>query len=124
MPKLTLIRGLPGSGKSTMAKKMWPFVHLEADMFFTDERGNYRFDASKIADAHGWCQHECREYLEMGADVVVSNTFTRKWEMQPYIDMATELGIPYEVVTATGKYPNVHGVDQKPIQRMRSRWEN
>lgn len=40
-PKLILIRGLPGSGKSTLAETMTGFEHLEADMFFIDEKGDY-----------------------------------------------------------------------------------
>ena len=34
--QLALIRGLPGSGKSTIAKSFIPcnFIHLETDMYF------------------------------------------------------------------------------------------
>lgn len=47
--ELLLIRGLPGSGKSTMAKEYAKagYVHCEADQFFEID-GQYRFDASKL----------------------------------------------------------------------------
>ena len=51
--ELVLIRGLPGSGKSTMAKvlALVGFEHYEADMFFV-VNGQYRYDATRIRDAH------------------------------------------------------------------------
>jgi ABC-type phosphate/phosphonate transport system ATPase subunit len=80
--ELVLIRGLPGSGKSTMAKDLATqgYLHFEADMFFEVD-GHYRYDASRIRDAHSWCQQMTRQALAKGLKVVVSNTFTQLREM-------------------------------------------
>lgn len=118
---ITLIRGLPGSGKSTLAKalvKKNGGFHIEADMFFLVE-GVYVYDQLKIKDAHTWCQAMCKELLSKGNSVVVSNTFVKVWEMQAYFDM----GYPVEVLTATGKFSNVHGVPPEVIKRMATNWE-
>lgn len=121
--ELVLIRGLPGSGKSTLAKSMKAHWHLEADMYFVQPYVGYLFDKSKVSAAHGWCQSEARRMLEAGRHVVVSNTFTQKWEMQPYLDMAASLNVPVRVIEATGNFKNVHGVPDEAIERMRARWE-
>lgn len=91
--ELVLIRGLPGSGKSTMARAMTTHEHYEADMFFTDASGAYNYDREKIKDAHEWCQRETFKALANGKRAVVSNTFTRLFEMEPYIEMARTFGI-------------------------------
>lgn len=121
--ELVLIRGVPGSGKSTLAKQMKGYQHFEADMFFTDESGVYKYDASRIKQAHEWCQNMTDAALQIGSDVVVSNTFTRRFEIQPYIDMANRYGADLKIITATGNYKNVHGVPDEIIQKMRDRWE-
>lgn len=54
MQTLTLIRGLPGAGKSTLASELVSrepnTKHFEADMFFVED-GMYRFDKSKLNGA-------------------------------------------------------------------------
>jgi len=120
---LVLIRGLPGSGKSTMAKKQYSWcIHLEADMFFMRD-GVYRYEPEKIKEAHEWCQASALIALRSGNSVVVSNTFTRLWEMKPYIEMVTP-DVQLQIVTATGSYKNIHGVSDDVVQRMRERWES
>jgi adenylylsulfate kinase-like enzyme len=52
--ELVLIRGLPGTGKSTRAKKMRDHLHLEADMFLMVD-GVYVYDQSKVRAAHEQC---------------------------------------------------------------------
>lgn len=122
MFKLILIRGLPGSGKSTMAKNIKKAEHIEADMFFYKD-GIYSFDPTKIKEAHEWCQQATKEALLSSKTVVVSNTFTKIWEMQPYLDMAAELKIPVEVITTTGAWDNIHAVPAAVITAMKERWE-
>ncbi len=118
--ELVLIRGLPGSGKSTMAREMVAsgFVHFEADMFFTVD-GVYAYDSARIKDAHAWCQRVTRQALREGQRVVVSNTFTRLQEMKPYQSMAHEI----RVVEARGCWQNTHGVSAEMVERMAQRWE-
>jgi|GEM_PF-687430 len=120
--KLVLIRGLPGSGKSTLAQGMEGFNHFEADQYYVQD-GEYRYDRTKIREAHAWCVARTREALERGESVVVSNTFTRQKDMKPYLEMATELGIPIRIREATGTWGNIHGVSEEVQKRMRKGWE-
>jgi predicted kinase len=122
MSKLTLIRGLPGSGKTTLAKTMTHAYHVETDMYFM-VNGEYKFDPKQLGPAHDWCQRQAALFLESGKDVVVSNTFTRRWEIEPYEKMAKVLGCGFEVLETNGVYQNVHGVPPEAIERMKARWE-
>ena len=116
--KLVLIRGVPGSGKTTKAKSMTGYLHLEADMFLEVE-GQYVYDQSKVKAAHDWCVTSAKEALLQGKNVVVSNTFVKVWEMQRYVDH----GYPFEVIEMTGSWPNIHGVPQDKIELMKSKIE-
>ena len=52
--ELILVRGIPGSGKSTFAKSLGG-THFETDKFFMVD-GEYKFDGTKIKEAHKWCK--------------------------------------------------------------------
>lgn len=127
MNTLILLRGVPGSGKSTVAKLFGDSpCHYEADMFFIDERNVYRFDPAKLKDAHNWCRHKTMEAMKAGhPTVIVSNTFTQEWEMEAYYLLAEELG--YRVVSLIvenrhgGK--NVHDCPEDKVQQMRDRFQ-
>lgn len=122
MPVLSIVRGLPASGKSTFAKSL-NCLHLEADMFFM-VNGGYRYDAKRVEEAHRWCQGIARHALSMGCDVVVSNTFTRAWELEVYLSMASVFKCEVGIYRTTGSYIGLHNVPAEVVEAMRSRFEN
>ena len=122
---LFIVRGLPGSGKSTFAKTLGG-QHYEADMFFIDEDGNYKFDGTKIKDAHKWCQSFVKTDMMLEyPKIVVSNTFTQEWEMKPYIDLAKEHGYKVFTIVVENRHGgnNVHNVPEDKIEQMANRFE-
>ena len=66
MNKLYIVRGLPGAGKSTFAKKLLQEgkvqQHLEADEFMTNENGDYKFDPTILQKCHQQCQMWVKYY--------------------------------------------------------------
>lgn len=125
---LILIRGVSGSGKSTYAKKLMSkdpaFSHYEADMYFYTPLGDYKFDPKLLPKAHEWCRTQTENDLRNGKSVIVSNTFTKQWEIKPYIDLAKTIGANLIIKKATGNYKNVHGVPDSVVATMKDRWED
>jgi len=74
MKELFLLRGLPGAGKSTLAKSLGG-KHIEADMYFEYE-GKYKFDASRLKEAHDWCQNTVKVWgAIIGSSGALYNSF-------------------------------------------------
>lgn len=122
MKQLYIIRGLPGSGKTTLAHKLSPVVY-EADQYFV-RYGVYQFEPTLLKQAHAWCQAQVVQSMQNEAPVIaVSNTFTQRWEMQPYIDWAQQFGYTVFVIVCQNDFGNIHEVPPEAIERMRSRWE-
>lgn len=130
---LILVRGLPGSGKSSFAELIWAdFVICEADKFFYDENGNYNFDGSKLKEAHAWCKNEVemrmKEHQETSQyypEIVVSNTFTQEWEMEDYFKLAEKYGYKVVSLIVENRHgnKNLHGVPEEKIEQMRNRFQ-
>jgi predicted kinase len=123
MKELFLLRGLPGSGKSTLAKSLGG-MHMEADMFFIKD-GEYKFDASKLREAHEWCQQTAESWMKAGLHVCVSNTFTQEWEMQSYFELAKKYGYRVHSIVVENRHNGVneHGVPEETLTKMRDRFE-
>lgn len=126
-----IMRGVPGSGKSTYARQYFPRAFLvSADLYHTDELGNYNWKGENVAAAHSWAKKQFKEALERGeALVLVDNTNTEWWEMEPYYDMAEDYGYSVKVVRMQAppdvcSSRNVHGVPEEAVHRMHDRMED
>ena len=144
MANFYIIRGLPGTGKTTLGNTLaGPEATFAADDYFYDENGVYNFDPSQLGKAHAQCQLNVKNALVNGKSaiengiiesfsVAVANTFSCRWEFQPYLDMAKEIGgirvflidlfdneTPIEELFER----NVHGVPRHVFANMYDRWE-
>lgn len=122
MPTLTILRGVPGSGKSSFAQTL-NGVKVSADHYFIDEEGEYVFNPALLGEAHGACLHAAIRCCEKGVSVVVDNTNTQLFEMSPYVLLAQAYGYDLRIVRVLADPQvcatrNIHGVPAGTILRM------
>lgn len=128
MPEVIILRGLPGSGKSTLAKGFNNSVVVSADNYFT-LNGVYRFEPTKIGQAHNHCMREFLKATQMLVPtIVVDNTNIRLWEMAPYRLIGLALGYTVRIIRVDCAVNlcikrNIHNVPPATIERMSTSFE-
>ena len=130
---LFLVRGLPGSGKTSFASAIWnDYAVCEADKFFYDKEGNYNFDPTKLKEAHAWCKNEVESKMiehqnnqQYYPEIAVSNTFTQELEMEDYFKLAEKYGYKVVSLIIENRHggQNVHGVPEDKLQIMKNRFQ-
>jgi predicted kinase len=128
---LILLRGLPGSGKSTIGEVMLmtnsidkPDV-LSADDYFMTPEGEYLFNPSKLKEAHNDCQQRCAAKMRNQiTKIVVANTFTEEWEMETYFEMAERYRYRVHTVIVENRHgsKNIHNCTEEKVSQMKNRF--
>lgn len=129
MPTLYLVRGLPGSGKSTYVSEQlnhldYPFSveWFEANQFFQTNKG-YSWSPKHLNEAHNWCYYNTLQALYSGKDCYVSNTFTTLKELEQYINLADTIpNLNIQIVELHTQYESIHNVPLETVTRMVARW--
>ena len=123
--RLIVLRGIPGSGKSTFAKKELPKADLVASADDGMMEGDkYVFNPAKLPAAHGACLRAVIEKLQQGVSletailrsqqpefagslravpydpvIVVDNTSTSVAEIAPYVAVGQAYGAEVVIMT-------------------------
>lgn len=126
---LLLLRGLPGSGKTTLAgvlseNNRYPVYSI--DSYFINEQGDYHFEHTKNHLAYKNCESQTEAALKDGmTKIIVDNTFTHDWEMEPYFRLAETYGYRLFVLTVENRHngKNVHGVSEQQLEKMRQKFQ-
>ena len=139
MTHVTFIRGIPGTGKSTLAQKMKSnftseFIScaiIEADDFFLIPHGfpgaeSYNFEGSMIPHAHELAQAKFRYWIyHQVPQIIVANTMCQQWELDKYLGIMESMrpGAPtFGIVNMEIEYGSVHGVPEDRMKMFRKKY--
>jgi predicted kinase len=125
--QLVMIRGLPDSGKSTLAScigRAFNGVTVEEDQYMVGQDGKYAFDAARLEGCRAMCLARARVILSRGGTAIVSNIFASQEEAEPYFELAREMKVPVAVYHCQSHFEDesTHNVPDAVVQRMRLRW--
>ncbi|XP_076992776.1 NEDD4-binding protein 2 isoform X2 [Tamandua tetradactyla] len=128
---LVLLRGLPGSGKSFLARTLQEDnpagIVLSTDDYFYIN-GQYQFDIKYLGEAHEWNQNRAKEAFEKKVSpIIIDNTNLQAWEMKPYVALSQKhkYKVLFREPDTWWKFKpkelarrNIHGVSKEKITRM------
>ena len=128
--KVTIIRGLPGSGKTTFALKkveVTGAVLIESDQFRTRD-GGYVFNGAETNAINNATMKMARIYAQFGADIIFTGVFAKcdtisriLKTLKAYKPSGETLHA--EIIRVVGDHPNRHRVPQRVIDEFEAGYE-
>ena len=120
MSVMYIIRGVPGSGKTSLAEILERdllAIVCEADDYFYNEDNEYVYDKSQINEAHKYCFDKVHKTMMKRGNVIISNTSSEEWELQKYIDLANDFGYDIQIITLQSTFSNIHDVPREVLDK-------
>lgn len=120
---LFIVRGVPGSGKSSVAELLGKAICCADDYYMHD--GEYKWNPDDIGTAHAWCQRKCRRFMKKQIGrIIVANTSTSERELKPYMDLARQFGYKVFSIIVENRHGgvNVHNVPEAVLDKMVNRF--
>ena len=129
MPSLIILRGLPGSGKSALAKVLgenkWPLFSV--DDYFTDPATqSYQFRFAENHLAYKQCEIQTEQAMQAQTEkIILHNAFTLPWEIEPYFKLAATYRYQVFVATVENYHgsKNSHGVSDEQLSKMAEKYK-
>lgn len=128
--ELFLVRGVPGSGKTTLASTIESLsdevFKVAADDFFVGEDGNYDFEKSKLGEAHDFCREKTEEAMnENYGLILVHNTFVQRWEMLDYFNLALTNNYRVHTLVTENRHESnsIHDISSSKLEEKRKNFE-
>lgn len=125
--QVIIMRGIPGSGKSTyvrdqLASKFSRGMYVSTDDFFVCG-STYRFDPKRISEAHASCLRHFVDAVRDDCTCFVDNTNTTAVEIAPYYALALAYGADVKIVRMVTPFEvavtrNTHNVPISTIWKM------
>ncbi|XP_042313587.1 uncharacterized protein LOC121925471 isoform X2 [Sceloporus undulatus] len=134
---LLILRGLPGSGKTTLSHILLDHsrdgIVFSTDDYFRQNNGYWSYNIGLLGAAHDWNQKRAKQAMDQGrSPIIIDNTNTQAWEMKPYVEAALEKGYQVEFCEPDTWWKfnpeelekrNEHGVSREKIVQMLERYE-
>jgi len=132
-----LLRGVSGVGKSTVAGLFIDGTIISTDDFFMKD-GEYQFDANSLVENHMKCTVKAEQTMQAATKMVentsievvkhtlvIHNTFTKQWEMTPYLILAEKYGYTVHTLIVENRHESksIHDVPQTAVDAQRDRFE-
>lgn len=123
-----ILRGVSGSGKTTISKLFSDSVTVSADDYFTDKEGNYNFNPEFLGRAHDECYRKFVYQVDWNAydTIIVANTNTSSKEFERYEEYAKSKGCKVFHLVVENRHGNesIHNVPQHVIERQTNKLKN
>ena len=126
---LILLRGLPGAGKTAFAKLIYEnntYPFFSVDDYFTAVDGYYKFEYKDNHIAYAQCLSNTEQAIINGlSKVIVHNTFTMDWELEPYFKIAKKYDCNLFVLTVENYHrgTNTHEVTKEQLKKMAEKYQ-
>lgn len=128
MKELIILRGLPGSGKSTFARLLTlgrNAVIIENDQFMY-ENGLYIWKPSKLKSAVKHTNETLYKAIKSEVEfIVISNVNTRPSDFETYAEMGRKNGykVSTVIVENRGNTKSRHNVDESTLNNMENNFD-